>query len=210
MARLLAVLVVLLRALRPLPSSASGNGECGRPHLPPSSLSIGSLRTPFSLIGRRRPRLSRFHWLALRAAREHPENGRRGSPNDGVPHRGVPPMTGFLSARPAPQVPWFGAPPRSSTVRFCATPKPTATPWSGSATVIPTAMMNGTNWTAEGSGAQPCPPPAIRVRPGLYGGAGLGLRDGLGAPPLNTCGAGSDGAVRRGTGFTVQPGGSSV
>lgn len=71
MVRLLELLV-LLRAVRPLPTptSAPGNGECRRPRLPPSSPHVGSLRTPFALIGRRRSRLSRSHWPAL--SRAHP------------------------------------------------------------------------------------------------------------------------------------------
>lgn len=71
MVRLLELLV-LLRAVRPLPTptSAPGNGECRRPRLPPPSPHVGSLRTPFALIGRRRSRLSRSHWPAL--SRAHP------------------------------------------------------------------------------------------------------------------------------------------
>ncbi|XP_042685278.1 CD320 antigen isoform X2 [Centrocercus urophasianus] len=44
MARLLAVLVVLLRALRPLPSSASGNGSLVR--CPPEKFHCSVLRDP--------------------------------------------------------------------------------------------------------------------------------------------------------------------
>uniref|UniRef100_A0A803YAQ6 CD320 molecule n=1 Tax=Meleagris gallopavo TaxID=9103 RepID=A0A803YAQ6_MELGA len=95
-------LVVLLRAVRPLPTSASGNGECGRPRLPPSSLPIGSLRTPFALIGRGRTRLSCSHWPALRAAHEHPGNRAAGFPNYGVPQLRGSQLRGFsLLARPA-------------------------------------------------------------------------------------------------------------
>lgn len=92
MVRLLELLV-LLRAVRPLPTptSAPGNGECRRPRLPPSSPHVGSLRTPFALIGRRRSRLSRSHWPAL--SRAHPAF----------------PVAGFRSARPAPPRRFFGA-----------------------------------------------------------------------------------------------------
>lgn len=92
MVRLLELLV-LLRAVRPLPTptSAPGNGECRRPRLPPSSPHVGSLRTPFALIGRRRSRLSRSHWPAL--SRAHPAF----------------PVAGFRSAPLAPPRRFFGA-----------------------------------------------------------------------------------------------------
>lgn len=185
MVRLLELLV-LLRAVRPLPTptSAPGNGECRRPRLPPSSPHVGSLRTPFALIGRRRSRLSRSHWPAL--SRAHPAF----------------PVAGFRSApltppRPAPQVLWRSAHPSSSTVRSRAIPKPTATRWSGSATGIPTATMDGTSGAAERAGAPRCPPPAAQVRAGLLGGGCARARGGDGSPSgralIGTRGAGSAG-----------------
>lgn len=207
MARLLVVLVVLLRALRPLPSSASGNGECGRPHLPPSSLSIGSLRTPFSLIGRRCPRLSRFHWLALRAAHEHPENGRRGSPNDGVPHRGVPPMTGFLSARPPrPAGSLVRCPPEKFHCAVLRDPQTDCYPLEWLCDGHPDCDDERDELDCGGIGSTAVPTAGDTGTAGPFWGGWPWSPGWAGSPSAQYLRCG----VRRGTGFTVQPGGSSV
>lgn len=183
MVRLLELLV-LLRAVRPLPTptSAPGNGECRRPRLPPSSPHVGSLRTPFALIGRRRSRLSRSHWPAL--SRAHPAF----------------PVAGFRSAPLAPPRP-AGSLAQCSPEQFhCSEPRDPQTdcyPLEWLCDGHPDCDDGRDEWGCGASGSPAVPTAGGTGTGGPAGGGCARARGGDGSPSgralIGTRGAGSAG-----------------